>query len=49
MHGCCANDILHMHYTNAYTSKEFLQENKPIFFKKTTSVKATDLKNSIHQ
>lgn len=49
MHGCCANDTLHMYYTNAHTSKEFLQENMPNFFKTTTSVKATDLKNSIHQ
>lgn len=50
MHGCCANDTLHMYYTNVHTSKEFFAgEHAQFFLKATASVKATDLKNSIHQ
>lgn len=39
MHGCCANDTLHMYYTNAHTSKEFLQENMPNFLKQQPQLK----------
>lgn len=39
VHGCYANDTLHMYYTNAHTSKEFLQENMPNFLKQQPQLK----------